>query len=65
MIGTHIVRVRTAGYREMPDGEEERVPERVPAKYNLQSEEQREVKSGENEINLELDSRGKVNDPEA
>lgn len=63
-IGEHTVRVTT--FRKAnPDAETPitAVPEKIPARYNSKSELTKEVKSGNNTIDLELKSDGPVVQP--
>jgi len=56
--GQHTVRITTGGERPDPATEEmKRFPELLPPKYNTNSELRREITSGDNEINFELQSR--------
>lgn len=54
VLGSHTVRVTTARTTEKADGTDEKSPEKVPAKYNTNSSLKREVKAGENVIDLGL-----------
>ncbi len=58
MVGTHTVRITTGGMESTGEGPAVAVPERVPAKYNVQSTLTREVESGSNTIDFELSTRG-------
>lgn len=58
LVGTHSVTVRTEKTTQKDDGTDEVTPEKIPAKYNAQTELEYEVKSGSNTIDLELDSDG-------
>lgn len=59
MLGNHTVRIRT--YREADeDAGTPEVPEKVPMKYNVNSELTRDVKEGKNEFNFELDATGPI-----
>lgn len=58
ILGKHTVTVTTAGTVQNDDGTDKAIPEKVPAKYNAQSELEFEVESGRNTIDLELDSDG-------
>jgi hypothetical protein len=59
-VGLHKVRITTAIERENDRGKIIRARERVPAKYNVKTELVREVKSGSNTIDFELDSIGNI-----
>jgi hypothetical protein len=59
LLGEHVVRINT-GRRGNPDDGIAPVPEKVPTKYNTQSELKRTVESGKNPIDFELDSKGKI-----
>jgi hypothetical protein len=54
MIGEHTVRITTSTTDTDARGNEVAVPQRVPPKYNAQSELTREVKPGRNKFNFEL-----------
>lgn len=62
VLGKHQVRIGTY-LRANADGKT--VPETVPARYNVHSELSRDVKSGKNEINFELDATGPIVQPSA
>lgn len=62
MIGEHTVSIRT--YQEGSPGEPE-IPEKVPAQFNARTELTRNVASGGNEFNFELDSEGEIIQPVA
>ena len=53
MVGKHVVRIET--YRQMPSGRD--VPERLPAWCHSETKLTREVTSGANEINFEINSK--------
>ena len=54
MVGEHLVRISTFGYKRGPNDRPIHVPERVPPKYNEQSALTREVKPGHNEFDFDL-----------
>jgi hypothetical protein len=54
MPGEHVVSIRTAGTYFDEQGNELERPERVPAKYNDQTELKRSVEPGRNTIDFEL-----------
>jgi hypothetical protein len=60
LVGSHKVRITTAIERENERGKIVRARERVPAKYNANTELVREVKSGSNTIDFALDSGGAI-----
>lgn len=64
LIGEHIVSIST--YNVVPgEGDSEKVvPERVPAKYNVNSQEKVTVEKGSNEFNFDLDSDGEIVEPQ-
>lgn len=55
-VGEHVVQITTAGITEDADGNEVETPERVPARYNVQSELRYTVESGDNQIDILLES---------
>ena len=60
--GEHTVTIST--YQEGdPDEGIAKVPERVPARYNVHTELKETVKAGNNEINFELSSEGEIIEP--
>lgn len=65
IIGEHLVKVMTYQQAD-PDAEppREAVPEKIPLKYNYQSELKKEVKGGSNTIDLELKTDGPVVQPD-
>jgi len=65
LIGSHKVRISTGSESDGQRGKPTIVPEIVPAKYNVKSELVKEVKSGSNEINFDLDSKGEKIGPGA
>jgi hypothetical protein len=52
-IGEHTVRI-TSGWPANPDTGAKEIPERIPAKYNTQTELKREVKKGSNTIDFDF-----------
>lgn len=64
LIGEHMVSIST--YNVVPgEGDSEKViPERVPAKYNVNSQEKVTVGKGSNEINFDLESDGEIIEPQ-
>ncbi|MBW3596598.1 MAG: carboxypeptidase-like regulatory domain-containing protein [Planctomycetes bacterium] len=62
--GTHTVRISTGGVvgseEEGEEGEPVVVPEKVPAKYNDQSELTASVEKGSNTIDFDLDAQGEI-----
>jgi hypothetical protein len=59
--GEYTVRVST--YRRGDESGTGKTPERVPTKYNTKSELKKTVEPGKNEINIDLESSGKVVQP--
>ena len=61
-VGEHLVTITTAvDAGDYSEGNEESInAEQVPTKYNAKSELKEQVKSGNNEINFELDSEGEI-----
>ncbi len=57
VIGQHTVSISTGGYKQQPDGSTTESPEQIPARYNTETSLTREVQSGANEINFELESQ--------
>lgn len=58
VIGEHLIQIRTAELGGGDYGSSE--PERVPAKYNNQSELRRAVEAGHNVLDFDLDSHGEL-----
>jgi hypothetical protein len=56
MAGDYIVRITTATSEVVPDGEDIEIPEKVPPKYNIESELEVTVESGENDFPFDLES---------
>lgn len=56
MPGPNKVSISTARSLTEPNGREVEIPEKLPPKYNYESEEVREVKIGSNEFNFDLKS---------
>ncbi|OHB84949.1 MAG: hypothetical protein A2V98_12185 [Planctomycetes bacterium RBG_16_64_12] len=54
MIGVHTVRITTSTTGTDGQGNQTAVPQRVPPKYNSQSELKTEVKPGRNKVDFEL-----------
>ncbi|MFH1268755.1 MAG: hypothetical protein ABIK89_23770 [Planctomycetota bacterium] len=54
MIGEHTVRITTTTAGTDPQGNETKLPQVVPPKYNSQSELKKEVKPGKNKVDFEL-----------
>jgi hypothetical protein len=63
VIGKHRVSISTANSYEDEDGNDVQVPERVPKKYNLESTLTKEVNSGANTIDFDLESAGDIVQP--
>lgn len=65
MLGKNTVRITTAsGLRENDQGKIElKVPERIPAQFNVRSELVREVKPGANSFDFDLTSKGEIVQP--
>lgn len=61
-LGENEVRITTADVT-MKDGNEVAIPERVPAKYNRNSELKQTVESGSNTFDFSLVSEGKISQP--
>jgi hypothetical protein len=61
-IGENEIRITTGDVALDDAGKEVRVPEKVPARYNVNTELTREVTSGRNRIDLELTSEGEIAD---
>ncbi|HEY1064859.1 MAG TPA: carboxypeptidase regulatory-like domain-containing protein [Pirellulales bacterium] len=60
-IGKHQVRITSGRRTESGDGGKPiKVKERVPAKYNVNSELEREVTRGRQEIDFQLEGKGKI-----
>jgi hypothetical protein len=57
-IGQHIVKVSTAQSADEEAGKPA-VPEKIPSMFNNSSKVTKEVKSGSNEINIDLDSKAR------
>lgn len=55
MIGEHKVRITSYRQERSPDGVITEVPERVPSKYNAQTELTETVEEGSQEINFPLE----------
>lgn len=55
-LGKHLVRVRTARYVPEEGGRQRLIPEFLPPKYHDETELVRSVESGENQIEIELQS---------
>lgn len=60
MLGDHRVRVTTATVVTDASGQEKVVPERVPTRYNYQSELQFKVQPSDNHFDISLQSQGGV-----
>lgn len=58
MPGKHTVRITTKGVVTDADGNERSVREQLPAKYHEDSELVRDVVSGENVMDFDLESKG-------
>lgn len=58
--GKYRVQITTATTKTDESGNDVDVPETLPAKYNANSELEKDVEPGSNTINFELDSKGKV-----
>jgi len=54
LLGKHRVSISTFRQQSNPDGTTTTLPERLPAKYNAETELVREVQSGKNAIDFEL-----------
>jgi hypothetical protein len=65
VIGKHRVQISTYGENEDEQGNPVIVPERVPAKYNVNTTLVREVESGSNTFDFKLDSQGQKVQPGA
>jgi hypothetical protein len=63
VIGEHKVSISTYVEGD-PDSDVAAAPERVPAKYNAQTELTREVEDGSNSIDFELDSKSPILSPQ-
>jgi YD repeat-containing protein len=65
-IGEHTIRISTYSTGD-PDAEPAvpQSPEKVPAKYNVNSDLVETVTAGSNTINFELDSEGEIIEPES
>lgn len=64
-IGEHLVQIRTAGAGPSQGDYGSKAPEKIPLKYNTNSELIKTVKAGSNVIDFDLDSKGKVVQPRA
>jgi hypothetical protein len=62
MLGEHTVTISTFRPGD-PDEGDVGVPEKVPARYNVQSDLKRTVEDKDNVIDFELDSKGKIIEP--
>ena len=60
MVGTHKVRVTTADLLTDETGRETEVKERIPARFNTQTELTYDVKSGENSFEILVESKGTI-----
>ena len=60
-IGENRVEITTADVQSV-DGKDVAVPEKVPTKYNTESELVRDVKAGANQFDFDLDSSGQIAD---
>lgn len=60
LIGKHKVSITTATSKTDADGNDIEVPETLPAKYNAETELEKSVEAGSNEINFDLKSGGRV-----
>lgn len=58
VVGQHSIRITTG--RRGTEDRPKREKERIPTKYNVDSELVREVKSGSQEFNFELEGKGKI-----
>jgi hypothetical protein len=61
-LGNNLVRISTADVQDQ-GGKAVKVPERIPAEYNVRSDLIRKVEAGENVFDFELKSSGKVVQP--
>ncbi len=64
-VGEHLVQIRTAGVGPSQGDYGSSAPEKIPLKYNTNSELKKTVKPGRNTIDFDLDSKGKVVQPKA
>ena len=62
-VGEHIVQIRTAGAISSDGDYGAPAPEKVPTKYNNDTELTASVKAGSNTIDFDLDSQGKIVQP--
>lgn len=62
LLGDHVVTISTYQAGD-PDAGVVKIAERVPAKYNVQTELKRPVGEDDNVIDFELDSKGKIVEP--
>ena len=60
IVGEHVVEITTGDELEMDDGTVEKIAEKVPAKYNLDSELRANVEDGSNVFDFELLSEGEI-----
>lgn len=60
LIGKHKISITTATSTTNANGDDVETPEKLPAKYNAETELEREVEAGSNEFNFELKSGGRV-----
>lgn len=54
LVGKHVVRITTRGMTIDAEGKEVSVPERLPPRFNVKSELTKEVESGSNTIDFQL-----------
>ncbi len=62
-IGEHLVQIRTAGVGGSGGDYNSSSPEKLPLKYNTNSELKKTVKAGRNTIDFDLESKGKIVQP--
>ena len=61
LIGEHTVSISTMGEKVAADGESsELIPEKVPAKYNVNTELKKTVEGGSNTIDFDLEPGGEI-----
>lgn len=62
--GEYDVSISTESTKSDADGNDVTIPEKLPAKYNDNSELKKTVTAGSNEINFALDSKGEISKEE-
>jgi len=60
MLGEHVVEITTADETVLDDDTVERIPEKVPAEYNANTELRETIEAGSNVFNFDLKSGGEI-----